>query len=196
MIPKFLRPERVPFVDVEIVPTPDRTPDVSYSVDVAIVPTSADVHGPVVDVALVPTKKSRVQQLATLAEIQAVPHADAKRYTKLERAIANKAARLLDAKQLRAWATAVKNRDEWKDRKTGAAVRSTRQLDPLRAEAHHIVSKDDRAVRYDVRNGICLSFATHYAVEKNQLRIEGTAFFVKHGQRYIDGTHPVFFVRL
>jgi hypothetical protein len=115
--------------------------------------------------------------------------------TKLDRAIASKAARLLDAQKLRVWARAVKDRDQWKDRKTGVIVRSTRTLDPLRAEAHHIVSKDDQAVRYDVRNGICLSFATHEAVELNRLRIEGTVFFRKGGCRYIDATHPVYFVR-
>jgi hypothetical protein len=116
--------------------------------------------------------------------------------TKLDRAIANKAARLADKKALDAWAFAVKLRDLWKDRKTGVRVRRTRDLDPLRAEAHHIVSKDDRAVRYDVRNGVCLSFATHEAVEHNRLRIEGTVFFRKGGQTYIDGTFPVYFVRL
>jgi hypothetical protein len=57
------------------------------------------------------------------------------------------------------------------------------------------VPKSDRAVRYDVRNGICLSLATHLAVETGRLRIEGTAWFVKNGVTYIDGTAPVRFVR-
>lgn len=116
--------------------------------------------------------------------------------TKLDRAVAKKGARLTDVKRLRAWALAVKTRDHWKDRKTGTRVLSTRSLDPLRAEAHHIVSRDDQAVRYDIRNGLCLSLATHCAVEHGQLRIEGTVFFRKGGCRYIDATFPVFFVRL
>lgn len=116
--------------------------------------------------------------------------------TKLDRAVAKKAARVRDAQQLRVWALAVKTRDHWKDRKTGLKVRSTRTLDPLRAEAHHIVSKDDHAVRYDVRNGLCLSLATHEAVELNRLRIDGTVWFRKGGCRYIDATYPVSFVRL
>lgn len=115
--------------------------------------------------------------------------------TKLDRAIASKAARLLDARQLRAWAFAVKDRDHWKDRKTGQRVTRTRDLDPQRAEAHHVVSKDDHAVRYDVRNGICLSLATHEDVEHNRLRIEGTVFFRKGGATYIDATYAVIFVR-
>jgi hypothetical protein len=116
--------------------------------------------------------------------------------TKLDRAIANKARRLDDATQLRAWALAVKTRDYWKDRKTGQKVRSTRSLDPDRAEAHHIVSRDDHAVRYDVRNGICLSLATHLAVEQGRYRIEGTVWFRKNGARYINANFSVTFVRL
>jgi len=114
----------------------------------------------------------------------------------LERAIAKKTARLADARKLRVWAHAVKTRDLWKDRKTGQRVRSTRQLDPLRAEAHHIVSKDDHAVRYDVRNGVTLSLATHAQVQQHRYRIEGTVFFRKGGCRYVDATFPVIFVRL
>ncbi len=90
----------------------------------------------------------------------------------------------------------MKTRDRWIDQKTGKPVKSTRQLDPDRAEAHHIEPRTDWAVRHDVRNGVCLSFATHYLVETNQLRIEGTKFFRKNGARYIDGTYPVTFVRV
>lgn len=115
--------------------------------------------------------------------------------TKLDRAIASKVARLLDAKKLRIWATAVKERDYWKDRKTGVRVRRTRDLDPLRAEAHHIEPKENRDTRYDVRNGVTLSFENHEHVTHNRLTIEGTVWFRKNGCRYIDGTYPVTFVR-
>jgi hypothetical protein len=83
----------------------------------------------------------------------------------------------------------------WKDRKTGVRVRRTRDLDPLRAEAHHIESKDNPDTRYDVRNGVTLSLATHEAVTHNRLTIEGTVWFRKNGCRYIDGTYPVTFGR-
>jgi len=116
--------------------------------------------------------------------------------TKLDRAIASKAARLLDATKLRVWARAVKDRDVWTDRKTGKRVHSSRSLDPDRAESHHIVSKDDPAVRYDIRNGVTLSLATHLAVELGRYRIEGTRWFTIRGQRYINGNFPVTFVRL
>lgn len=147
-------------------------------VDVALV-SDPEARGPVVDVALVPTHRS-------------FP----KPSTKLRRAIAKKAARLDDAKRLRAWAAAVKTRDQWTDRRTGRRVLRTLAIDPDRAEAHHIVTKADPAVRYDVRNGICLSLATHLMVEMGQLRIEGTAWFTVQGTRYIDATAPVRFVRV
>lgn len=139
----------------------------------------------------------KLARLKTLDQVHARPHATRKDQlpTKLDRAIANKAARLLDASKLRIWAAKVKNRDAWKDRKTGVKVLSTRALDPLRAEAHHIEPKADRAVRYDPRNGVCLSFRTHDEVERGVLRIDGTAFFRKNGARYIDGRAPVIFVR-
>lgn len=134
-------------------------------------------------------------QLRTLGDVQQTRRATGKHLlpTKLDRAIASKAARLLDARKLVVWARAVKDRDRWQDRKTGVKVLSTRQLDPLRAEAHHIVSRDDPAVRYDVRNGICLSLATHDAIERHRLVVVGTRFFTKRGTRYINGSAPVTF---
>lgn len=140
---------------------------------------------------------SRLTRLETLADASATPRALRKDQlgSKLDRAIANKAARLSDAAQLRVWARAVKDRDAWTDRKTGTRVLSTRRLDPLRAESHHIAGKDDHRVRYDVRNGLTLSLATHLAVTLGRYRIDGTAWFTVDGCRYIDGTHAVIFVR-
>jgi len=115
--------------------------------------------------------------------------------TKLDRAIKRKAARLTDKRLLERWALAVKTRDRWRDRKTGVRVLKTLTLDPLRAEAHHVVSRDDRAVRYDVRNGVTLSLRTHLEVEMGRYRIEGTVFFRKGGAKYIDATFPITFVR-
>jgi hypothetical protein len=138
-----------------------------------------------------------IEDLPTLGELQATPRARRKDQlgSKLDRAIDAKAARLLDQKLLRQWARAVKTRDQWKDRKTKRRVLRTLNLDADRAEAHHIVSKDDWTVRHDVRNGLTLSLATHIAVTDGKYRIEGTAWFRIKGTRYIDGTFPVTFVR-
>ena len=156
-----------------------------------------DSLGPIVEVEIIPVSElRRLRQLQTLSEIRAVPRAQPKPSTKLDRAVARKAARLEDALALRKWAAAVKDRDQWKCRKTGKRLRRTRDLDPLRAEAHHIVSRDNADTRTDIRNGLCLSYATHFAVTHFKLRIEGTVFFQKNGATYIDGTFPVYFVGL
>lgn len=141
---------------------------------------------------------SRLDLLATLDQVNAFPHALTKQElrTVLDRAIAKRAARLLDAKLLREWAKAVKDRDQWKDRKTGVTVRCTRAVDPLRAEAHHIEPRRNLVTRYDVRNGITLSYAVHVAVERHELRIEGTVFFYLGGAKFINCDFPVYFVRL
>lgn len=138
-----------------------------------------------------------IQDLPTLAEQQATPRATPKHAleTRLDRAIASKAARLEDERRLRAWALAVKHRDSWKDRKTGQRLRRCLELDPLRAEAHHVAGKEDVMVRYDVRNGLTLSALVHDQVSRGQLAIEGTAWFTIAGTRYIDCTKPVIFVR-
>ena len=157
-----------------------------------------DQVGPIVEVEIIPvTELRRLGQLRTLAEMHARPRAVPKPNTRLERAIDRKAARLLDATKLRKWASAVKDRDQWRDRKSGVKVRSPRDLDPLRAEAHHLEPKSNKLLRYDIRNGITLSFEHHFDVEHYRYRIEGTVWFVaENGCRYIDGTYPVIFVRL
>lgn len=140
----------------------------------------------------------RLEDLLTLAEVQAAPRAQRKDQleTKLDRAIENKAARLEDERKLRAWALAVKHRDQWKDRKTGRRVLRTLNLDADRAEAHHIEPKGNWVTRYDLRNGVTLSYEHHEKVERGDYRIEGTEFFTaEDGCRYIDGTFPVIFVR-
>lgn len=129
----------------------------------------------------------------TFAEVNARPRATPKHQlaTKLDRKVAQAKADLADKRKLAAWATAVKDRDEWKDRKTEKTVRRTHILAPDSAHAHHIEPRDNADTRYDVRNGITLSFTTHDAVERNHLRIVGTKFFTKNGRRYIDATHSV-----
>lgn len=120
---------------------------------------------------------------------QATPKHELK--TKLDHKIAKAKADVDDLKKLTVWANAVKDRDEWKDRKTEKKVRRTHVLAPDSAHAHHIEPKDNLDTRYDVRNGLTLSFTTHDAVERNKLQIIGTKFFRKNGRRYIDGTYPV-----
>lgn len=133
--------------------------------------------------------------IPTRDQVDAVRHATPKHElpTKLDRAVEKKAAKRDDEKKLAAWALAVKELDHWKDRKTGKRLKRTRELDPLRAEAHHIEPRANEDTRYDIRNGIALAFETHDAVERGKLRIVGTVFFVIAGKRYINGRHKVTF---
>jgi hypothetical protein len=47
--------------------------------------------------------------------------------------------------------------------------------------------------RFDIRNGVCLSFQTHDAVTRGRLTIVGSAWFTVRGTRYIDGTYAITF---
>jgi hypothetical protein len=130
----------------------------------------------------------------TLAQQQSSRRAEAKP-TKLDRAIANKVADNEDARKLKAWAREVKGLDGWKDRLTGRIVKPVLRLVPDRAEAHHVEPRQNYDVRYDVRNGLTLSFESHEKVERNEILIEGTKFFKVNRRRYIDCRQPVKFLR-
>lgn len=148
--------------------------------------------------------RGRFAHLPTLAEMRSRPmavpkfthdHAVAKPgvATKLERAKAKETARNKDRAAMQRWATKVKKRDEWLDRHDGQPVLKTSVLCPRRAEAHHIEPRGNKDVRFDVRNGICLSYEVHDRVERNELTIVGTRYFEVNGRRYIDATHKVKF---
>lgn len=114
--------------------------------------------------------------------------------SKMDRADAKKKATALDVRKLTVWAKEVKERDEWKDRYTGRAVKGTRMvLHPDAAHAHHVEPRENADVRYDTRNGICLSAKTHDLVERNLLRIVGTVWFTVNSKRYINCDHKVRF---
>lgn len=135
-------------------------------------------------------------KLPTLGEINARPRSMPK-FTadheplQVERAKATDS----DRRKIGKWSKKVRDRDEWRCRYDGAPV-NPRAVDgdPRRAEAHHIVKRRVLAVRYDVRNGICLSAEAHAKVEGKLLRIEGTRFFEIEGKKYIDATFLVRFV--
>jgi hypothetical protein len=131
--------------------------------------------------------------LPTLAEMDASrPRCQPKGASRLQvKAAADKE----DAKQLADWRRAVWIRDNGKDRLTGRNVVKTLALDPKRGEVHHVAGRADQAVRYDRRNGVLLSLATHQKVEQNELRIVGTKWFRVGKKRYIDCDFPVKFVK-
>jgi hypothetical protein len=116
------------------------------------------------------------------------------KYALPSRAEDKTAARKKDDTLLRLWRAAVWLRDKGKDRHTGKKVLKTIALDVNRGECHHVEPRENEATRYDRRNGVLLSYANHELVERNQLRIVGTKFFVLNGRRYIDCDYPVKFI--
>ena len=133
--------------------------------------------------------------LTTLDQAQRQPRPHQPKQTRLERAEANQQADRDDKRKLEVWARAVKNRDEWKDRLTGARVKAVLRLLPDRAEAHHVEPRANYDTRYDVRNGLTLSLATHERVERNEIQIVGTRHFTVNGKQYINCDFPVKFIR-
>lgn len=90
---------------------------------------------------------------------------------------------------------AVKDRDLWKDRKTGVWV--TVLGNPIRCARQRITSipATIRPCATTSGMGWCLSFANHKEVTHHRLRIEGTFWFRKGGARYTEVTYHVLFVR-
>lgn len=101
-----------------------------------------------------------------------------------------------DATKLAQWRAEVRDRDEGKCRCCDMKTIKTISLHPRRGEANHVAGRDDRAVRYDTRNGIHLCLRCHERCTgkvNDKLKIVGTAWFTKAGTRYINADHKVTF---
>lgn len=143
-----------------------------------------------------------INGLMTLAERHAVPHASPKIHpakAQLARSIEKVKADREDDRKLAAWSKAVRDDDDWTDRYTGRKVKPAKTvgvISPNAAHAHHIEDRANQDVRYDVRNGVTLSYASHLKVEANELRIVGTRWFTVNGKRYINGRERLKFVEV
>lgn len=105
--------------------------------------------------------------------------------------------RKLDERKLAEWRRAVGDADGWTDRFTGQKTERTLEQKPERAEAHHHERRENRDVRYDVRNGIHLSLKSHQRIKLGTLQIvatKGSKFYVVNGRRYLNMRGPVKFV--
>ena len=111
-------------------------------------------------------------------------------------------ARKLDEKQLAAFRKAVWRRDKGLCRWCGVKVLKTITLTAKRGEVHHVAGRDDRAVRYDPRNGILLCRSPcHERVTGTvgaKVIIVGAKFFTVNGlaRRYIDAGAKVRFSKV
>lgn len=104
--------------------------------------------------------------------------------------------RKLDERRLEVWKKAVRLRDKNRDRYTGKKVVVTIELQKNRAECHHVTGRAHKPTRYDRRNGLLVSLATHQAIERGDLLIVGTKFFELEGKTYIDADFPVVFKKM
>jgi hypothetical protein len=101
-----------------------------------------------------------------------------------------------DAKLLEQWRRQVKTRDRGRCRVCGVKTIATMELDPKRGEAHHIVSRADKSVRYDVRNGLHVCLRDHRRFKGHRLHVVGTAaqmFVAANGKSYLDASWPLTF---
>jgi hypothetical protein len=108
-----------------------------------------------------------------------------------------KAEQKADAKALFNWRKAIWKRDKDRCRCCGKLVSRTLEALPSRGECHHIAGREDKAVRYDPRNGVlvCLS-PCHERLTRRELFILGSAkrLFTVKGKQYLNADGPLSFV--
>lgn len=132
--------------------------------------------------------------LPTLADVAAARRGKPMPKDPIGRAKAHTTFDREDARKLALWRQRIQQRDGLKCRYSGKPVKKTLKLVLDRAEAHHLAPRGNFETRYDVRNGLILSYHVHEQVERHDLRIEGTKFFMVNGQRYINASAKVRFV--
>lgn len=100
----------------------------------------------------------------------------------------------IDHARLAHWRCAVRARDQV-SRYSRTRVVVTIRLQHNQAQCHHIAGRAEKAVRYDVRNGILLNAVEHEAVERGSLQLLGTRFFDEAGKTYLNADFPVFVLK-
>jgi predicted restriction endonuclease len=137
-----------------------------------------------------------LDRLPTLAEVQA-DRASRPNWKSVTRLADKTAAKKLDAKELDAWRRAVSARDRGRCRVCGIRTLATLELVPNRREIHHVVSRTNPLIRYDVRNGLTVCKTHHDQLTRHQLFVIGTAadLFVagRTGKKYLNTDRPLKF---
>lgn len=103
-----------------------------------------------------------------------------------------------DTRWLHAWRHDVQERDNMRCRCCHVKVvrLSVQTLHPRRAECHHLAGRDDIAVKYDSRNGVCVCAMCHEKITgkvNEKIVITGDHTFVKDGRRYLNADYPLTF---
>jgi predicted restriction endonuclease len=99
-----------------------------------------------------------------------------------------------DARALDVWRKAVARRDRNRCRHCGVLTVPTLELQANRREIHHLRSRTDPVVRYDVRNGVVLCATHHSAVSRHRLfAVQPAADMFTAGRtlkKYLNGDSP------
>jgi len=103
------------------------------------------------------------------------------------------AARKDDRTQLSVWRNAIFKRDKGLCRCCGVKVIRCLELCDKRAECHHLEGRANKAVRYDVRNGVLLCAWCHESVERGKLRVEARESFVVGQRAYFNADLQLIF---
>lgn len=132
-----------------------------------------------------------MQSLPTLAEANAQPIAIPASVLRIEY---KRQREREDIRKLSIWRKAIWLRDEGLCRACGCEVKKTQEPHPQRGECNHIAGRRDRAVRWDVRNGVLLCMACHRLVTgtvgvKVTIRQDEHYWFYVGRQSYIDATY-------
>ena len=102
----------------------------------------------------------------------------------------------IDAAKLDKWRKEIHARDGNRCRYSKVKVERTLRLQPNRCECHHIEPRSNKAVRYDRRNGVQLSYLVHERIERGDLQLVGSRFFrADDDELYIDADAPIFVFR-
>jgi len=130
-----------------------------------------------------------LSDLPTLADVQADRKGKPLWKSSVTRLDVKVAAEKDDRGALERWRRAVRTRDRGRCRVCGKKVKVTLALDPLRAEVHHLVSRADKAVKFDLRNAVLVCYRDHKRLTAHKLHAIGTAamlFTGPNGKSYLN----------
>lgn len=98
----------------------------------------------------------------------------------------------IDHSLLDKWRKAIHLRDGNRCRYSRVKVERTLRLQPNRCECHHLEPRSNKVTRYLRQNGIQLAFIIHERIERGDLKLIGTKFFLgDDGQTYINADFPI-----
>lgn len=95
----------------------------------------------------------------------------------------------------RRWKREIWKLDKHVCRCCGVHVEKSLDLMPNRGECHHVAGRADKAVRWDIRNGVLLCYRCHEKVEHNEIlviQIARWAFRIA-GKTYLNGRKKLTF---